>query len=135
MTYLFDTDVIIDMLRDANRWNPIIDDLAAQGLSISAMTYGELWEGVVSTSERPDAVSELASLLASFHVFPLGIETFKLYGTIRVHLRKNGEMIGTPDILIGSTAIERDLTLVTRNTRHFSRIPNLRIIHPNEFGS
>jgi tRNA(fMet)-specific endonuclease VapC len=31
------------------------------------------------------------------------------------------------DLLIGVTALEYDLTLVTHNTRHFQNIPNLRL--------
>ena len=135
MIYLLDTDVIIDMLRDANRWKLVIDHLTQQGSSISAMTYGELWEGIVANPNRPNAISELSELLASFPVLPLIRETLKIYGNIRVRLRRTGEMIGTPDILIASTAIEHHLTLVTRNTHHFGRIPNLQILHPSELGS
>jgi tRNA(fMet)-specific endonuclease VapC len=31
------------------------------------------------------------------------------------------------DLLIAATALEHDLTLVTRNQRHFARIPGLQI--------
>jgi len=36
-------------------------------------------------------------------------------------------MIGDFDILIAATALHHDLTLVTRNRRHFERIPNLAL--------
>ncbi len=35
-----------------------------------------------------------------------------------------------PDALIAATAIEHDLTLYTRNTRHFRMIPQLEISQP-----
>ncbi len=35
-----------------------------------------------------------------------------------------------PDALIAATAIEHDLTLYTRNTRHFRMIPQLKINQP-----
>ncbi len=35
-----------------------------------------------------------------------------------------------PDALIAATAIEHDLTLYTRNTRHFRMIPQLKISQP-----
>jgi tRNA(fMet)-specific endonuclease VapC len=36
-------------------------------------------------------------------------------------------MIGHNDVLIGATAIENDLTLITNNINHFSRIPGLSL--------
>jgi predicted nucleic acid-binding protein len=36
-------------------------------------------------------------------------------------------MIGDPDLLIAATAVRRDLILITRNTRHFERIPDLKL--------
>jgi predicted nucleic acid-binding protein len=44
---------------------------------------------------------------------------------IRGELRATGQIIGDADFLIATTAFENDLTLVTQNMRHFSRIPSL----------
>ena len=49
------------------------------------------------------------------------------FAHIRGELRARGQIIGDADILIAATALDNDLTLVTQNTRHFSRIPNLRL--------
>lgn len=37
-------------------------------------------------------------------------------------LRRNGETIGTSDLLIAGIAIEKGLTLITNNTRHYKPI-------------
>jgi predicted nucleic acid-binding protein len=42
-------------------------------------------------------------------------------------LEKQGLTISDMDALIGSVALERDELLVTRNPRHFQRIPGLRV--------
>ncbi|MDQ2810105.1 MAG: type II toxin-antitoxin system VapC family toxin [Chloroflexota bacterium] len=39
-------------------------------------------------------------------------------------------LIGDADTLIAATALHHDLTLVTGNRRHFSRIPNLTLLTP-----
>ena len=135
MIYLLDTDVIIDMLRDVSRWLPTIAFFTRNESAISAMTFGEIWEGIEANPSRLDAIPTLDDIISPFRVLEIGVPTMKIYGKIRVHLRRHGEMIGTPDILIASTAIEHHLTLVTRNTRHFGRIPNLQILHPSEIGS
>jgi predicted nucleic acid-binding protein len=40
-------------------------------------------------------------------------------------------LIPDVDLLIAATALEEDLTLVTRNTRHFERIPDLKLYQPS----
>ena len=49
------------------------------------------------------------------------------YGIIRNDLQKKGQIIGNMDLLIGSQAMSRDLTLVTNNEKEFERIEHIRI--------
>jgi predicted nucleic acid-binding protein len=49
------------------------------------------------------------------------------FAAIRSHLQRRGELISDFDILIGATALAYDLTLLTSNKRHFTRIPDLRL--------
>ncbi len=49
------------------------------------------------------------------------------FARIRSELRQRGQLIGDADILIAAAAIEHDLMLLTRNRRHFERIPDLTI--------
>ena len=49
------------------------------------------------------------------------------YGRIRAHLAGLGMLIGPNDLLIASIALANGLTLVTHNTREFSRIPGLKL--------
>ncbi len=42
-------------------------------------------------------------------------------------LRKTGQIIGDMDLLIASVAVSRSLIVVTNNTRHFDRIPELKV--------
>jgi tRNA(fMet)-specific endonuclease VapC len=51
----------------------------------------------------------------------------KRFGQIRGQLRQTGQLISDFDILIAATALHYDLTLLTHNTRHFSRIPTLKL--------
>jgi tRNA(fMet)-specific endonuclease VapC len=43
-------------------------------------------------------------------------------------LRGAGTTIGDHDMWIAATALERNLPLVTRNPRHFSRVPGLQLL-------
>jgi predicted nucleic acid-binding protein len=53
------------------------------------------------------------------------------FGMIRGALpRQIRQQIGDMDLLIAATALEHDLTLLTRNIRDFSQIPDLRLYQP-----
>lgn len=49
------------------------------------------------------------------------------FAGIRGDLRRRGQLIPDLDLLIAATALHHDLTLLTRNVRHFDRIPELRL--------
>lgn len=49
------------------------------------------------------------------------------FARIRGDLRRAGQIIADPDILIAATAIQRNLTLVTGNLKDFQRIPDLTL--------
>jgi tRNA(fMet)-specific endonuclease VapC len=51
----------------------------------------------------------------------------KRFARIRGQLRRQGLTVQDPDLLIAATALTHQLTLVTRNLRHFRRIPDLMI--------
>jgi predicted nucleic acid-binding protein len=42
-------------------------------------------------------------------------------------LRRRGLLISDLDIVLAATALQLDLTVLTYNSRHFERIPDLRI--------
>jgi tRNA(fMet)-specific endonuclease VapC len=65
--------------------------------------------------------------LDPFRSLPFDDASAEVYGRIRAQLGAQGNLIGPNDLLIASIALANNLTLVTHNTREFSRIPELRI--------
>lgn len=65
--------------------------------------------------------------LIKFEILPYTYETAKTASEIDAQLAINGQSISFSDMMIAATALRYKLTLVTRNTEHFSRIPNLSI--------
>lgn len=52
------------------------------------------------------------------------------FAETRASLRGRGQLIPDFDMLIASTALHHDLTILTFNLRHFQRIPDLEIYQP-----
>ena len=54
------------------------------------------------------------------------------FARIRGGLRRRGQLIPDPDILIGATALHHGITLLTRNIKDFQRIPELKLYQPEQ---
>lgn len=59
-------------------------------------------------------------------VLPI-FDAIYLYGKEKARLRSKGKMISDFDLLIGCTAIEKDLIMVTENIKEFERISGIKI--------
>ncbi len=66
-------------------------------------------------------------VLPLIRMLPLGLEEAVRSGNLLADLEGRGEPIGVEDVLIAATALQNELTVATRNVRHFSRIPGLPV--------
>jgi len=122
--YLLDTDHLVDLLRGENG---VQERIAAEGLSacaVSAISLGELYTFACRTGMERH-FRECEFIRKTFMVLPFSAALE--YGKIRSALEVKGSRLDDMDILIAATALERNLTLITANERHFSRIPDLMV--------
>jgi toxin FitB len=62
-------------------------------------------------------------------VLPLNRTIMRRFARLRGASRQQGQGLPDADLLIAATALNHGLTLVTRNRRHFQRVPQLTL-HP-----
>ena len=105
---LVDTDVLVDHLRGARRFEPTL------AVHVSVVTRAELFAG------RATEEASVVRLLAPFIEHPVDARVAERAGRIR---RTHG--LRLPDALIAATALEHDLTLVARNRRDFEGVSDL----------
>ncbi|WP_292827138.1 PIN domain-containing protein [Nostoc sp. JL33] len=72
-------------------------------------------------------IEKLEIILDSIEILPLTHPVEQYYAEIRTDLEQQGKPIGGNDLLIAAHSLTLGLTLVTANTREFSRIPNLKV--------
>ncbi len=108
----------------------LLRTLEPQGLAISLITYGEIYDGIYSGSSPQRQERIFRQFLQGTDVLPLNKSIMKRFARIRGQLRRTGNIISDPDILIAATALHHKLTVVTRNIRHFERIPDLNLYQP-----
>jgi tRNA(fMet)-specific endonuclease VapC len=127
MAYLIDTDVTIDLLNGREPARRLFNRIADARFAASIVTVAELYDGAFRSTNPSARVIEIRSYLASWTILPVSDPVALLFGELRVYLRQRGELIADFDLLIASTALNHDLTLITFNKRHFDRIPDLRL--------
>lgn len=109
--YLVDTDILVDHLRRARRFEP-----GGDRVSYSVITRCELF---AARSAEEDVIGALLGTMSEIDV---GRAIAERGGRLR---RETG--IPTPDAVIAATALEHALPIFTRNTRHFRRVPELEL--------
>ena len=128
MKYLVDTDWVIDYLNDVNRTVLRLDDLMPDGVGMSIVSLAEIYEGVFRGSDPQGAERQLQNFLNDVAIVPLDDAICRIFTLERGRLRAPEFLTDNFDLLIGSTAIRHDLTLLTNNRRHFERLQGLSII-------
>lgn len=126
-----DSSIAIAILRGAR---PDVEERLARAfvkhstLAMSSIVLMELRYGVVRAQNSHRSGQQLDRLLkARFEILPFTPADAERAAYIRADLAKRGLTIGPFDVLIAAQALERDLTLITNNTREFSRISDLKL--------
>ena len=130
MTYLLDTNACIALINGApkeirRRLQRAIGDDRTVG--VSSVVAFEMWYGVAKSQRRDANEQRLDAFLAG----PLEWVAFdeddaKEAGAVRAELEKAGAPIGAYDVLIAGQARRRTATVVTSNSREFSRVSGLK---------
>ena len=127
MTYLVDSDWVADYLKGRSEALALLRSLEAEGLAISIITYGEIYEGIYYGPNAQSHEAGFRQFLRGVKVVPLTRQTMHQFARVRGQLRRKGQLIGDPDLLIAATRLCPGLTLVSRYHKHFERIPGLQL--------
>lgn len=128
--YLLDTNVLSELVR--KRPSPAVVErlrqLANEDLSTSALCVTELRHGAARHPQGQALWERLqGEILSHVRILPLGTLEAERAGETLAALEAVGTPVAIEDVLIGATALVHDLTVATRNVRHFERIPGLRV--------
>lgn len=127
MTYLIDSDWIIDHLAGRSAALVLLQQLALGGLATSVISYAEVYHGIYGGRDPKTGDRAFRKLLSTMNVLGVSRTVARRAATIGSDLRSQGRPLALPDLLIAGTALQYDPILVTRNLRHYQRIPNLKL--------
>ncbi len=126
MKFLLDTCVLAEWKkkRPSQRVLEWLNSQHEEALFISVLTIGEVRSGVSSLStskKKTELETWLETLILRFgaRVVPIDISVAVRWGELTGQQRKKGRVLPVVDSLIAATALQKDMTLITRNEKDF----------------
>ena len=129
MKLMLDTNICIaiikqkpkDILRKFN-------DYQVGQVCISSVTLAELRYGVAKSQYHQKNQAALDEFILPLEVADFDEAAADYYGRLRAGLERQGTPIGALDTMIAGHALSLNVTLVTNNTREFSRVAGLQLL-------
>lgn len=125
---ILETSFLVDLERELIAVCPgpaqlFLESHQAQKLLITFTVAGELAAG-----PRMNERATWNELVSPFEVLPCTPEVSWRYGRLYRYLSENGLLIDANDLWIAATALAFGMPVVTRNEKHFGRVPELDVI-------
>lgn len=118
-----DTDVLIDYLAGKGEADAVERLLRVGTLRTTAISRFELLSG----ARNPKQLARLVQLLGAIPSLELDDAAADAASEIRRSLEGSGKTIGMADSLIAGIVTSNGGTLLTRNRRHFERVPGITL--------
>ena len=125
MRYLLDANAVIGLLKGHPKLTGRVQKFLPQEFGIPAVVVHELFYGAYKSQQTAQNLARVDAL--RFEVLEFDKEDGRQAGEIRANLAKAGTPIGAYDVLIAGQTMARGLTLITHNTKEFSRVAGLQI--------
>ena len=125
--FLLDTDTIIYSLKDYGKINENMRLNSEAPKAISVITYGELIYGAEKSQKKHENLAKVYRISEMFPIIDISKAIMESFGELKADLSKNGIVVDDFDLAIAATAMNMGYCIVTNNTRHFSKIPGVKI--------
>jgi tRNA(fMet)-specific endonuclease VapC len=123
--FMLDTDTISFVLRGEGEAGANLTARAPAEVCLSAISLSELRFGADERhSKRLHRLID--TFTGSVDVVAFDAAAATIFGRLCASLESKGTPIGTLDTLIAAHAMSLNLTLVTNNTKHFTRVRGLK---------
>ena len=126
MNYLLDTNTCIKYLNGrSEEIRKNLEFKSQKDIVVCSIVKAELFFGAMKSKNPEKNLKRQSQFLNRFVSLSFDDKASKFYGKIRARLEKSGTPIGPNDLFIAAIAVSNNITLVTNNTREFSRVEDL----------
>ncbi len=125
--YALDTNTVIYFFKNMGHVAQHLFSLPPHEIALPSVVLYELEVGIAKSTSPEKRRAQLNELLTLVRVLPFSENEAAISAKLRAILEQAGTPIGPLDMMIAGTALANKATLVTHNTKEFSRINQLRL--------
>jgi tRNA(fMet)-specific endonuclease VapC len=128
-----DTSFVVDLLREADRGSEgpasrLLGRVQDQELGMSVFVACELAAGAAMSKRPVEEKRKVERLCSGLSIHYPDDRFPAAYGSLLAVLERGPGRVSTMDLLIATSALIAEASLVTRNAKDFSRVPGLDIL-------
>ena len=124
--FLLDTNICIYFIKGQYDLHRKITAVGEENCLLSEVTIAELKYGIENSVQKEKNRKNTEAFIAKFDILPI-FPVLDIYAKEKARLKTKGRMLDDFDLLIGTTAIFNNLTLVTKNISDFDRLDGIVI--------
>ena len=95
-------------------------------IKLNSIIQAELFYGAYKI--KSESLAQVYNIFfETFDILPFGSREATIFAQLKANLANEGKVVEDADLMIASVALTNNLTLVTNNTKHFARIPDLKL--------
>lgn len=128
MDYVADTTLPIDLWRERRKAGPATHFAETHLGSTIHLPWIAKAEFLRGARHAQLDRKEVETFLRAFCLVWPGEATLEIYARVWAGLAAKGQMIGPNDLWIAAASLEKNLPLLTRNTREFQRVNGLNVV-------
>lgn len=121
----FDSDFLIAWLQNNADTLKKLEKLQPSSASTTMINVFELYKGVYRSKRKEKELQKVKELLDSLELLTLDHESARKAGELDADMKSN--TVEEADLLIASMVLTNGETLITRNIKHFEKVPGLTI--------
>jgi predicted nucleic acid-binding protein len=127
--FLLDTSFIVDIIRGKPDANTRLSKMASEKeeIIISAISVAELFEGAYGYIDTEKEIRKIRSFMIGVQCILFDDNIAEEYGRQRARSKKIGNECPIIDTMIGSTAIVKESTVITKNWVDFEKLEGIKI--------
>ena len=125
--YILDTNTLIYFFKGLGNVSHKLLRTSPKEIAIPSVVLFELEYGIAKSNSPMKRRAQLKEICSLVEILPFGTQEAHFSALIRAQLEKKGRPIGPFDLLIAGTTLAYQGTLVTNNTKEFTRVSELKL--------
>lgn len=125
--FLLDTNTLIYFFKQQGQVAVKLQSHPAREVFIPSVVLFELEYGILRSTRPAQQRAGIDLAIKAYGILAMDHASAKAAASVKHTLELAGTPIGPCDQLIAGMALANDMTLITRNTREFERVPGLRV--------